>query len=182
MASRKPLRKATQRVIVKPAAGGVRASAQDIWMAGLGAFAKAQDDGNRLFELLVAEGRRLQDKLTTQADVVKGKFGDTRITDMVDRFGDGLEKISQIVEGGTSSVLNKAGVATRQEVDALSRRVSKLAKEVERLVSASKPVAPALGAFVQASHLVRDPDRRHSVIHNRSLLVFSVCIYRQCLD
>ena len=50
----------------KPAAraGGksIVESAQHIWLAGLGAFAKAQDEGTRLFEALVREGVSLEQK------------------------------------------------------------------------------------------------------------------------
>ena len=39
-------------------------SAQHIWLAGLGAFAKAQEEGTKVFENLVKEGSHLQQ--TTQ--------------------------------------------------------------------------------------------------------------------
>ena len=37
-------------------AGTVKESAQQIWLAGLGAFAKAQEEGSKVFEALVKEG------------------------------------------------------------------------------------------------------------------------------
>lgn len=141
MATRKTTQQAPRSVLDPKLGAKVRASAQDIWMAGLGAFAKAQDDGSRLFESLVTEGRFLQDKLVSSAGAVKGKLGDVGIANMTDRLSDGMGRIGQLVEGSTSTVLNKAGLATRQEVDSLSRRVSKLAKEVEKLSAASKPMA-----------------------------------------
>ena len=39
-----------------------RESAQQVWLAGLGAFAKAQQEGGKVFEALVREGQALQRK------------------------------------------------------------------------------------------------------------------------
>src|SRR4051812_2526241 len=43
-------------------AGTVKESAQQIWLAGLGAFSKAQAEGGKVFEALVKEGVSLQRK------------------------------------------------------------------------------------------------------------------------
>ena len=43
----------------------VKDSAQQIWLAGLGAFSKAQEEGGKVFEALVKEGMTIQRK--TQA-------------------------------------------------------------------------------------------------------------------
>ena len=40
----------------------VRESAQQIWLAGLGAYAKAQEEGNKVFDALVKEGETIQKK------------------------------------------------------------------------------------------------------------------------
>jgi len=39
----------------------IRESANQIWLAGLGAFSKAQQEGSKMFEALVAEGERVQE-------------------------------------------------------------------------------------------------------------------------
>ena len=43
-------------------AGTVKESAQQIWLAGLGAFAKAQEEGAKVFDALVKEGKGLEEK------------------------------------------------------------------------------------------------------------------------
>ena len=40
----------------------VKEQAQQIWLAGLGAFAKAQQDGTKAFEKLVTDGISMQRK------------------------------------------------------------------------------------------------------------------------
>ena len=46
----------------------VRESAQEIWQAGLGAFAKAQQEGTKMFEALVKEGEGLSKKTRSIAE------------------------------------------------------------------------------------------------------------------
>ena len=46
----------------------IKDSAGQIWLAGLGAFAKAQKEGVKVFELLVAEGEKFQEQTKTAAD------------------------------------------------------------------------------------------------------------------
>ena len=48
--------------------GAVRDSAQQIWLAGLGAFSKAQEEGGKVFETLVKEGMALQRKTQAAAE------------------------------------------------------------------------------------------------------------------
>ncbi|MEN9867996.1 MAG: hypothetical protein RL748_3586, partial [Pseudomonadota bacterium] len=48
--------KATGKTDDKQLASAVRTSAQQIWQAGLGAFAKAQEEGGKVFTKLVKEG------------------------------------------------------------------------------------------------------------------------------
>jgi len=46
----------------------VKESAQQIWLAGLGAFAKAQEEGGKVFDALVKEGEAIQKKTRKMAD------------------------------------------------------------------------------------------------------------------
>jgi poly(hydroxyalkanoate) granule-associated protein len=46
----------------------VKEQAQQIWLAGLGAFAKAQQDGTKAFEKLVSDGITMQRKVHTTAE------------------------------------------------------------------------------------------------------------------
>jgi len=50
-----------------PLAGAIKDSAQQIWLAGMGAFSKAQAEGRQVFEALVTEGTSLQKKTQTAA-------------------------------------------------------------------------------------------------------------------
>jgi len=64
---------ATSGLFDNALSGTVKESAQQIWLAGLGAFSKAQEEGGKVFEALVREGTALQKK--TQA-VAEEKIGE----------------------------------------------------------------------------------------------------------
>ena len=51
-----------------PLAGTIKDSAQQIWLAGLGAFSKAQEEGGRVFDALVQEGVSMQRKTQSVAE------------------------------------------------------------------------------------------------------------------
>jgi hypothetical protein len=46
----------------------INESANQIWLAGLGAFSKAQQEGGKKFEALVAEGEKVQERIKVAAD------------------------------------------------------------------------------------------------------------------
>ncbi|MGM0586972.1 MAG: phasin family protein [Bacteroidota bacterium] len=107
---------------------------RDIWLAGLGAFATVEEEGNKLFNTLVTRGKEREEKGKEQIDEVYKKLEERqkKVTSGVD---DMLEK----VEGRVEDVLTKFGVPKRKEVkeltdkvDALSERVSKLVEQMEK--------------------------------------------------
>ena len=57
-----------RRTARQPARASVKDSAQQIWLAGMGAFSKAQAEGGKVFEALVKEGLSLQRKTQAVAE------------------------------------------------------------------------------------------------------------------
>jgi poly(hydroxyalkanoate) granule-associated protein len=137
----------------------VKDSAQQIWLAGMGAFSKAQAEGGKAFENLVKDGLSLQRK--TQA-VAEEKIGEVtgKMSAMADsvtsRAGQNWDKLESIFEARTAKAMNKLGVPTAKDVDALVKRVDELAAAVARLsrqqaapakaARAAKAAAPAVKA------------------------------------
>lgn len=122
----------------------VKDSAQQIWLAGLGAFAKAQEEGNKVFEALVKEGVSLQKK--TQA-VAEERIGD--VTGKMSAMAEGVtskagqqwDKLESIFEGRVSKALNKLGVPSSKDVDALVQRIDALSEQVAKLSKAPRAAA-----------------------------------------
>ncbi|MBK6470629.1 MAG: phasin family protein [Betaproteobacteria bacterium] len=127
-------------------AGAVKDSAQQIWLAGMGAFSKAQEEGTKVFEALVKEGMSLQKKTQGIAEEkiseVTGKMSAMADT-VTSKAGQNWDKLETIFEARTAKALNKLGVPTAKDVDALVQRVDALAAAVAKLSKGVAPKAPA---------------------------------------
>ncbi len=117
-------------------AGSVKDSAQQIWLAGMGAFSKAQEEGGKVFEALVKEGLSLQRK--TQA-VAEEKLGavTSKMSGMAGevqaKAGQHWDKLESIFEERTAKALNKLGVPSAKDVEALIKRIDELSAQVAKL-------------------------------------------------
>jgi len=103
-------------------------SAQHIWLAGLGAFAKAQEEGTKVFENLVKEGSHLQQ--TTQQAQAKM----TEAAEKVGQMASGqMDKLETIFEERVAKALKSMGLPNAQDLADLKARVEQLEKQlVER--------------------------------------------------
>jgi poly(hydroxyalkanoate) granule-associated protein len=116
--------------------GTVRESAQQIWLAGLGAFAKAQVEGGKVFEALVKEGTAIQRK--TQA-VAEEKISEatnrmaTMATDISAKASGQWGKLEDIFEERVAKALNKLGVPSSKDIDVLVARIDELNRNVAKL-------------------------------------------------
>ncbi len=117
----------------------VRDSAQQIWLAGLGAFAKAQAKGTKfqaegvkMFEALVKEGETRQ----SFARKVAGE----KVAEMAGKATGTWDKLEQVFEDRVARSLSSLGVPTKKDIEALSRRVAELTEVVQNLEGA-KPAA-----------------------------------------
>ncbi|MBB5017004.1 poly(hydroxyalkanoate) granule-associated protein [Chitinivorax tropicus] len=112
---------------------GTKDSAQQIWLAGLGAFAKAQSTGNKVFEELVKEGEALQAK-TQKAVSKQVSKGTSKATETWD-------KLEQVFQDRVAGVVARLGVPSRKEVAELTERVEELTKLLEKAIVAEKKAA-----------------------------------------
>ena len=114
----------------------VKESAQQIWLAGLGAFSKAQEEGGKVFEALVKEGLTIQRK--TQA-VAEEKITEatSRVTTMASDIGSKAQgqwdKLENIFEDRVAKALNKLGVPSARDIETLMERIDALTQQVHRL-------------------------------------------------
>lgn len=110
-------------------ASTVKDSAQQIWLAGLGAFAKAQEEGGKVFEAFVKEGLSLQRK--TQASAEE-KISETtsRMADMANgissRAAGQWDKLETIFEDRVAKALGRLGIPAAADLAALNDRIEAL--------------------------------------------------------
>ncbi len=150
-------------------AGAVKDSAQQIWLAGMGAFSKAQEEGTKVFEALVKEGMSLQKKTQGIAEEkiseVTGKMSSMAGTVQA-KAGQNWDKLEAIFEARTAKAMGKLGVPTAKDVQALTARVDELAAAVAKLSKGTAAAAPkatrkaAVKAAVKAPVVPATPAKR----------------------
>jgi poly(hydroxyalkanoate) granule-associated protein len=127
--------------------GAVKDSAQQIWLAGLGAFAKAQEEGGKVFEALVKEGLSIQRKTQSAAEEkiteATSKMA-AMANDISSKATGQWDKLETIFEDRVAKALNKLGVPSSKDIDALIARIDELNKNVAKL--SAKPAAPRKAA------------------------------------
>ena len=130
-------------------------SAQQIWLAGVGAFGRAQAEGTKLFEGLVKEGLNLEQtarKFTggqadALRDVVESKVGHAR-----ERAADTWDRLEKVFEERVQRALVKLGVPGRDDLAGLSQRVDTLTAELRRQGGKPKAAKPAAAKKASAAN------------------------------
>jgi poly(hydroxyalkanoate) granule-associated protein len=124
----------------------VSKSAQQIWLAGLGAFAKAQQEGGKVFESLVKEGVAIQRKTQVVAEE-KMAEASTRMAgvaaDLSSKASGQWDKLEGIFEDRVSRALKKLGVPTAADFDALAARIDELNRALAKANAGRKPAGTA---------------------------------------
>lgn len=103
----------------------VKDSAQQIWLAGLGAFVKAQAEGMKAFNNLVKEGESLQSRTS--------KVASAKVAEAAAKASGTWDKLEKVFEDRVARSLSSLGVPTKKDIETLSRRVSELTEVVQGL-------------------------------------------------
>ena len=104
----------------------IKESTQQIWLAGLGAYAKAQEEGGKIFEALVQEGEALQTRTRQSAD--------EKIAAMTDKTTGTWGRLEQVFEDRVARAVASLGIPTRKDIDKLSKRMAELTEVVQQLI------------------------------------------------
>lgn len=128
-------------------------SAQQVWLAGVGAFSRAQAEGTKVFEGLVKEGLSLEQQVRKlaggRADIVRDAV-ESRVGQARERATDTWDKLEKVFEDRVQRALVKLGVPSREDLNDLSKRVEGLTAELRRQggkaparkAAAAAPAAP----------------------------------------
>lgn len=111
-------------------------NARQVWLAGLGALASVEDEGNKLFDQLVKKGtdfeKKGEDKINSTYKEISGEV-EKNVKKVGDAVNEQVEKVTESFEGNVSKVLEKVGVPTFGEVKDLISKVEDLTKKVDAL-------------------------------------------------
>jgi poly(hydroxyalkanoate) granule-associated protein len=140
------LKKAKAEAAGKPAGDGkdlsqsVLDSSRQIWLAGLGAFSRAQAEGTKVFETLVKQGETLEAKTRKAASdtaaMARGA-ATAKVREVQKGVGGTWDKLEQVFEDRVERALSKLGVYTQNDVVRLSQRVDALSDAVNELIKAT---------------------------------------------
>src|SRR5215212_6407221 len=101
-------------------------SSRSIWLAGLGAFSRAQAEGMRMFDTLVKQGEAIESK-TRKAASETAAFArgaaQAKVKEVKDGVGGTWDKLEQVFEARVARALAKLGVHSQADVERLAQRV-----------------------------------------------------------
>ena len=110
----------------------IKGSARQIWLAGLGAYTKAEEDAGKFFDRLVQEGEQLESKtrgvVGKQIRTVEDRVGEVR-----ERATGTWDKLEHMFDQRVSGALRRLGIHRREEIEALEHRIAALESELTRL-------------------------------------------------
>jgi len=108
-------------------------SANQIWLAGLGAFAMAHEEGGNAFDKFVKHGKDVQERARKSAE---GKLDEAR-----EKVAGTWDRLEEVFEGRVARALRGLSVPRKHDIDVLAKRVAELTEAVEAL--SGKPARPA---------------------------------------
>ncbi len=139
----------------------VKAQAQEIWLAGLGAFSKAQQEGGKMFQTLVDDGVNMQRNAQKAAEA-KIAEATEKMTSMAQQFTQQAsvlgqratgqwDRLESIFEERVAKALTRMGVPQADALAALEARVAALEAQLKAgaparkttVASAAKPAVAA---------------------------------------
>lgn len=106
----------------------LRKYSHQIWLAGLGAFARAEDEGSGFFDALVEAGREVERQAKDKAP---------KVEDIKERVrhhtGETMDRMEKAFDDRLSKALSRLGIPNKREVDALRQRVQELTDALDRI-------------------------------------------------
>lgn len=112
----------------------LRKYTHQIWLAGLGAFARAEEEGSKLFDSLVDVGKDLEGKTRD--------LSETRVEEIKERVrshtGETMGKMEKAFDERLNKALSKLGIPNKREVEALQKRVQELTAALDQMSSKEK--------------------------------------------
>ena len=158
--------------------------AQEIWLAGLGAFSLAQQESSKffkqgsksiddaaskfvgesskLFDRLVKEGTKLESKGRKMAtDAVGEVRGDveSRVEGVRKSAQTNWDKLEKVFEQRVARALSRLGVPTSEEIRELSDRVAELNKRVTNLAKQQQANQPAAAKTTKKTAAKKAPEQ-----------------------
>jgi poly(hydroxyalkanoate) granule-associated protein len=123
----------------------MKAQAQQIWLAGLGAFSKAQQDGAKAFEKLIHDGISMQRQAqgTAEEKLAEATKRATQAAQHLNERASGQwDRLEGLFEERVAKALHRMGMPSIHDLQALQSRIDALEAKLHAAPkSASKPTS-----------------------------------------
>ena len=126
----------------------LRKYTKQIWLAGLGAFSRAEEEGNKLFDSLVQVGEELESKTSNVADQTVEKVGEVT-GKAYERVVDTREKVEKMIDQHTHQTLNRFGLVTPKDILLIEQLLKNLNEKVDRLVDSNEQLKAEIQSLKQ---------------------------------
>ena len=103
-------------------------SAHKVWLAGLGAVAMAEEEGGKFFSNLLEKGQKLEGKSRKQVEKAKGTVSGMKT--VAESY---WETFGRTIDDQMTAVIHRIGVPTKDEIEALTKKVENLTVAVDNL-------------------------------------------------
>lgn len=107
----------------------LRKYTQQIWLAGLGAFSRAEEEGGKLFDNLVKIGEDLESKTREIADTAVGEVRDI----MLEKATDTKERVEKVFDDRITHALTRLGIPSQRDMDQINQRLDLLTEVLQDL-------------------------------------------------
>jgi poly(hydroxyalkanoate) granule-associated protein len=156
---------------------------QQIWLAGMGAIARAQKEGPAAFQDAVADGLKLLNRSRSAArKMIQDAFEDTQIN-VQDRLesareqaGETWDNLELLFQNRVQRALQQLGVPNADEIRLLARRVAELNENVVALTQSAprgrakaRPAARPTAARKKAKSPARAKSKRKAPAKRRGV-------------
>jgi poly(hydroxyalkanoate) granule-associated protein len=105
----------------------LRGAGRNVWLAGLGAFARAEEEGREFFDQLVERGRKVESR--------QFKSLDRTVARTSDQFKEWGDRVQDTVQDSLQELLHRVGLPSREDLDHLSARLNALSRKVDQVAS-----------------------------------------------
>ena len=123
---------ALKNIMETPVATNIRESANRIWLAGLGAYAKTQEEGEKLFQSLIKEGEKVekQAKKTAETRIEEARG---KVVEFRGKANQQFDRLEELFQERVAQVLNRIGIPTQEDIQELAKRVEALNESIMAL-------------------------------------------------
>lgn len=109
---------------------------KQIWLAGLGAFSRAEEEGNKLFDSLVQVGEELELKTSEST----GNTAEDTSLKAKESVFETKDKFERLLDQSIHHSLNKIGLVSIKDLHHLEKIVLELSNKVDSLLEENKEI------------------------------------------